>query len=295
MKDLQKNSTLYDLEHLGVNFMFNPHGVAPAEAAATELPGAAAPIVPNASNTIITIYPPLYRVSLYEVLDAICQVADQQISFSVEDYAVWFFPKPPETPDRPSMELRTFHVDPNTFVQGLEGVFASPIYGQATYSGLSGGGGGIGGGGLGGGGFGGGGYGGGGGGYGGGGYGGGGGGLGGGGFGGGGYGGGGGGYGGGGYGGGGGGYGGGGFGGGGGGGGGGSMVNAAPGTAFFPMVNWAPTLGGAAGGGGGGRGGVAGGGTAGGTSETGGLPYVTRPMKWLRRMPWYSGILQTRA
>jgi len=76
-------------------------------------------------------------------------VADQPINYSIEDYAVWFFVKPPEMA---AMETRKFHVDPNTFVQGLRGVYLTALSGMANTTG-GGGGGGYGGGGYGGGGL----------------------------------------------------------------------------------------------------------------------------------------------
>ena len=198
VKQLSDDAKKRDPEKKGLNFIVSAN-VDPTGGAgggtnlldpATGLP-ITAPVEPvDLGATLIKLVPGLQDISLLNLLDAIVKVADQPIKFSVEDYAVVFSPK---TADVPPLYNRFFKIDPNTFLQGLQGV--------TSYSfGTSGGGGGYGGGGYGGGGYGGGGYGGGGrgGGYGGGGYGGGGrGGYGGGGYGGGGYGGGG--YGGGGY------------------------------------------------------------------------------------------------
>ena len=54
-----------------------------------------------------------------DVLDAIVTVADHPIRYSIQDYAVVFSLKGPETPE---LRIRVFKVDPNTFVQGLEAV-----------------------------------------------------------------------------------------------------------------------------------------------------------------------------
>ena len=71
-------------------------------------------------------------------------VADHPIDYSVVDLGVEFFVKPDAMA---LMEERNFHVDPNTFVQGMGGVTISGISGQAN---VTGGGGGYGGGGYGG-------------------------------------------------------------------------------------------------------------------------------------------------
>ncbi|HAV62908.1 MAG TPA: hypothetical protein DCY13_11150, partial [Verrucomicrobiales bacterium] len=68
---------------------------------------------------------------------------DQQLKWTVEEYAVVFSPKTPE-PER--LFTRTFRVNPNTFYQGLEGVFANSL-GGGNQGGQGGGGGGFGGGG----------------------------------------------------------------------------------------------------------------------------------------------------
>jgi Flp pilus assembly secretin CpaC len=87
---------------------------------------------------------PLRNVRLGEVIDAISKVAASRggthIKYSVEDYAVVFTQKGTEVEQ---LFTRTFRVDPDTFLQGLESVSASPL----GISGTTGGGGGFGGGG----------------------------------------------------------------------------------------------------------------------------------------------------
>jgi Flp pilus assembly secretin CpaC len=92
--------------------------------------------------TLITIQPVLKDVRLADVLDAIIKVADKEIKFSVEEYAIIFSRKVPEQAE---LFTRTFRVNPNTFVQGLEAVSAYPFGTGGTGGG--GGGGGLGGGG----------------------------------------------------------------------------------------------------------------------------------------------------
>ncbi|MGA2540607.1 MAG: hypothetical protein ABSG78_03475 [Verrucomicrobiota bacterium] len=147
MRELKRRSISNDLENVGINFMFKPRPSGSSAAGALPVDLTAPPAAladPSAIN--IKINPPLNNVTLLEALDAICQVADNPtgLSYSVEDYAVWFFVKPPENA---SLETRLFHVDPNTFIQGLNGVSLASISGQANTTGGGGGGGGFGGGG----------------------------------------------------------------------------------------------------------------------------------------------------
>ena len=75
---------------------------------------------------------PLRHVTMADVLDAIVRVADHPIQYSVEDYAVIFSLRPEanvsapiagRAPAPPPLVVRTFHVDTNTFVGGLESAF----------------------------------------------------------------------------------------------------------------------------------------------------------------------------
>jgi len=71
----------------------------------------------DAGTITVRIGPPLNNLTLLETLDAICQTANQPLSYSVEDYGVWFFVKPPEMP---ALQTRLFHVDPTTFIQRMK-------------------------------------------------------------------------------------------------------------------------------------------------------------------------------
>ena len=155
LRNLKAISITNDLEKTGINFLYNPHsggsGASGTDDAAAGLTGAAPP---DAETIQIKINPALDNLNLLQLLDAVCLVADKPINYSVVDLGVEFFVKP-ET--MALMEERNFHVDPNTFVQGMGGVTISGISGQANVTG--GGNGGFGGGGYGGqGGYGGGGY-----------------------------------------------------------------------------------------------------------------------------------------
>jgi tetratricopeptide (TPR) repeat protein len=104
------------------------------------------------AQVIIRIEPALHDVTLLDVLDAIVKVAEKQIKYSIEEYAIVFSRK---VPDQEQLFTRTFKVNPNTFLQGLESVsgfsFGVSLSNQGGGGGGTGGGGGFGGGGGGGG------------------------------------------------------------------------------------------------------------------------------------------------
>ena len=163
IKNLSEAAKKRDPDNLGINFLILADtGSANAPAAGgidptTGLPSAAVPAETVDLSTVhIKITSPLNNVRLADVLDAIVKTAEKPIKYSVEDYAVVFSIKPAESP---ALYNRTFKVDPNTFIQGLQGVTSQSFGAVATGNGGYGGnGGGYGGGGYGGGGYGGGGY-----------------------------------------------------------------------------------------------------------------------------------------
>ncbi len=182
IRNLSEQAKLRDPEKKGINFLINPNGDtslpttgpgatgaaggfgvpgAPPGAAGFGNPGAVAidpatglPVNQNAAasgsepvdlNTVvIKINPALTDVRLVDVLDAICEVADHPIKYSIEDYAVVFSAKGAETP---MLYSRHFRVDPNTFIQGLQSVSALSFGANNSSSGGSGGSGGSSGGG----------------------------------------------------------------------------------------------------------------------------------------------------
>jgi beta-lactamase regulating signal transducer with metallopeptidase domain len=119
LRDLHEKSLLADPEKLGINFLYNPNIKAvPASAisAATGLPVKPAPAPPQVEAKInIPVTVNLTDVSLTDLLNTICLIADHPIKYSVEDYGVVFSPKDPDTAH---YETRTFHLDTNKF--GLE-------------------------------------------------------------------------------------------------------------------------------------------------------------------------------
>jgi type II secretory pathway component GspD/PulD (secretin) len=74
---------------------------------------------PDVGSYIIKI-PSLTDVRLADVLDAIALVSDHPLKYSIQDFAVVFSAKGPES----QLFMRTFRVAPNTFYSGLESVRA---------------------------------------------------------------------------------------------------------------------------------------------------------------------------
>jgi tetratricopeptide (TPR) repeat protein len=163
VRDLSEKAKLRDPDKTGINFLINPNmdNSAAMTTAATANPGgfgggpppvySAAQINPatglttttgaavgsepvDVNSVIIRINPPLYNVRLADVLDAIVQVADHPIKYSILDYAVVFSAKGSQAPE---LYSRTFKIDPNTFVQGLESVGSYVFVNNNSSSGSS--------------------------------------------------------------------------------------------------------------------------------------------------------------
>ena len=132
---LKEEATKRDPE--GINFLINPNVPAPAVTHAidptTGLPVAAPAAEPlDMNSVIIRINPPLKNVRLKDALDAVMKVADRPIQYSVEPYGVVISQdgdasqhasvQPP--PAEPTMlQVRTFKVDTNIFLAGVERAF----------------------------------------------------------------------------------------------------------------------------------------------------------------------------
>ncbi|MCX8109135.1 MAG: tetratricopeptide repeat protein, partial [Verrucomicrobiae bacterium] len=91
----------------------------------------------NVGDVLIHLDPPLRNVRLADVLDAIVKVANKQIKYSVEEYAIVFTRKVPE---EPQLFTRTFRLNPNTFFQGLQNVVGYQFVGSSLSGGGYGGG-----------------------------------------------------------------------------------------------------------------------------------------------------------
>jgi tetratricopeptide (TPR) repeat protein len=177
LKQLSEQCRLRDPDRKGINFLINNNpdlsGLAVAAPTAVGVgggggfgapaavvnpapnidPNTGLPVAPAAENqagseqldvgSYIIKIPSLTDVRLADVLDAIQLVCDHPIKYNIQDFAVVFSAKGPETPQ---LFMRTFRVDPNTFYSGLENVSAQSFGAvSSTGSGSSGGGGGGGG------------------------------------------------------------------------------------------------------------------------------------------------------
>jgi tetratricopeptide (TPR) repeat protein len=170
IKDLFRIARERDVDKTGVNFITSSFLDKPGPVTAAGFGpggfGGAAPIDPLTGQPVaqaqaapvkvedyrVTIDPPLLNVRLIDVLDAITRVAkppeggnqDVGIKYSIEDYAVVFSQKAIEAEP---LYTRTYKVDPNTFVQGLDGVYLTqnPFVQYAGSIGAAGGAGGAGG------------------------------------------------------------------------------------------------------------------------------------------------------
>jgi beta-lactamase regulating signal transducer with metallopeptidase domain len=142
LKYLSEQSSKLDPSKIGVNFLFNPNAVQ-VTAGYPPTPGAVdpttglplAPAMESIDISAITIRfnLPLRNVNMKDVLDAIVKVADHPIEYTVEDYAVVFslrsasastVPEEARPSTRmPHLVVRTFLMNTNTFVPGLETAF----------------------------------------------------------------------------------------------------------------------------------------------------------------------------
>ncbi|HEY0552530.1 MAG TPA: hypothetical protein VGF13_23220, partial [Verrucomicrobiae bacterium] len=141
-----------DIGGKGINFMISGNADAGAGAAAAVdangLPLAAPdPGAGDLNAVTIRLGTKLVDLSVEDILNILEKIADRKIKYSVEDFGIIISPRAVEpTP----LHTRYFHVDPNTFQQGLANVVAF-TFGESQGGG-GGGGGGNGGGGRGGGG-----------------------------------------------------------------------------------------------------------------------------------------------
>ena len=139
---LSDQSRKRDPEKTGINFLINPNGpqiaasAVPAIDPTTGLPVATAMESIDVASVNVRFNMPLRHVTMADVLDAIVRVADKPIQYAVEDYAVIFSLRPDatatlstpwRTPGPAPLVVRTFHVDTNTFVGGLESAFGIKV------------------------------------------------------------------------------------------------------------------------------------------------------------------------
>ncbi len=153
VKFLDEEARKRDPDKQGVNFVINSQidsssgaqgvpTVDPVTGQFTVQPQQQEPV--DLNTVTIKINPPLRNLRIADVLDAVSKAADKPLKVSIEDYAVVFSQK---TPEPLQLYTRTFRVDPNTFLQGLEAVVGIPFGDQIGGGGGGGAGGGGGGGG----------------------------------------------------------------------------------------------------------------------------------------------------
>jgi type II secretory pathway component GspD/PulD (secretin)/tetratricopeptide (TPR) repeat protein len=137
----------------GINFIISGNADTAGGAAAAGVDPNGLPIAPDPAGSdlnavTLRLGTKLNDLTIEEILNILEKVADRRIKYSVEDFGIVISPKAPEpTP----LHTRFFHVDPNTFQQGLANVTALS-FGESQQGGGGGGGGGGRGGGRGGGG-----------------------------------------------------------------------------------------------------------------------------------------------
>ncbi|HZQ46762.1 MAG TPA: hypothetical protein VFC07_07125, partial [Verrucomicrobiae bacterium] len=146
INNLNEQAKLRDPDRVGINFFIDRETAAPVATGPTAIdPTTGLPVAPlpteaaDVGSVTVKINPALTDIRLGDVLDAITKTADKPIKFSILDYAIVFSLRGQETVP---LETRKFHVDPNTFRQGLESVTGIQIGNITTSSGSGGGGGG---------------------------------------------------------------------------------------------------------------------------------------------------------
>lgn len=126
LKDLMAKSRDADPQNRGVNILLNPDYPKVFDPTTNDyLPE---PSHPPIEDVQINIEQPIAGLRLADALDAIVKCAKSPIHYSVEDYAIFFSWRGPETEP---LYIRTFAVDPNTFYAALEQVTGTELPGPA--------------------------------------------------------------------------------------------------------------------------------------------------------------------
>jgi hypothetical protein len=131
---LIKEAASRDPEKVGINFLFAQPTESPAIDPATGLPVAGSTSDVDLTATTIRIVPPLKKVRLVDVLDAIVRVADRPIKYSVEDYAVVFTTDaaraalaPPPHSSAGATVLRTYRLDYSALAASVQNMFGRKL------------------------------------------------------------------------------------------------------------------------------------------------------------------------
>ena len=119
----------------GINFIINSQidipppplqsvRVDPVTGQPLPAPAAPRPEPVDLNKVSIRLNPPLRKVKLIHILDAVTKVSDPVLKYLVEDYAVVFTQKGPGSP---ALFTRTFRLDPATFTKNLGEVLGHQI------------------------------------------------------------------------------------------------------------------------------------------------------------------------
>jgi len=138
LRFLSEESRKRDPEKKGINFLINPNNLPTAQALTID-PTTGAPTPAPApepidmNGVIVHFNLPLRDVRLKDALDAVVKVADKPLEYSVEEYGVVFsansdspggsMPAQPQFGASMPLEVRTFRVETNMFLAGLENAF----------------------------------------------------------------------------------------------------------------------------------------------------------------------------
>ena len=128
LADLSKRVKDKDPDGKGINFL----DIRTPVARLLEADADGRPVAPNLDKDSVDITQVRVRVSLQnvrlaDVLDAITKTADHPIKYQMDDYGIYFSLR--DTNEPTPLEIRTFKVDPNIFIQGLQGVVGVPVAG----------------------------------------------------------------------------------------------------------------------------------------------------------------------
>ena len=125
IKTIDRDTLNRDPEKKGINFLLSTTADPQPAAGPTIDPQTGLPVatVPAAENeleaTFIRISPPQKDITLHQLLDILVLVADRPIKYSVTDFGILITLRG-EQPI--TLYTRWYKVDPNTFVNGLQGV-----------------------------------------------------------------------------------------------------------------------------------------------------------------------------
>ena len=148
IKAIDKDAINRDPDKKGINFLLSTTADPQQSAAQVIDPATGLPVAGGAGGgggegdigtTTIRISPPQKDISLHQLLDILVLVADRPIKYTVTDFGVVITLKGQEAQ---TLYTRWYKIDPNTFMNGLQGVVSLDFGGGGGGGGQGGGGGG---------------------------------------------------------------------------------------------------------------------------------------------------------